>query len=105
MSDFEQACWWWMDCYRMLRAQLPDAPIVHFEKITKDYDYVRERILEPCGLSLSQEEYNDAMGTRSANAAKEYTIPHWNDWDDQMRASFDRICGDMMVEMGYEREW
>lgn len=105
MTDFEKTCWWWMDCYRTLLNHLPDSPIVHFERITKEYDYVREHILEPVGLKLTQQQYDESMGKKSANAAQQYTIPHWNDWDETMRKHFDEICGETMQRLGYERQW
>jgi len=105
MSDFEQTCWWWMDSYRMLLQHLPDVPILHFEKITKDYNYVKKEIIAPIGLQLSKDQYDASMSRKSANAAKQYTIPHWNDWDQTMRNQFDEICGELMERLGYERNW
>jgi len=103
MSDFEQACWWWMDAYRMLLDHLPEAPIVHFERITKDYDYARDRILDPIGLHVTRQQYDASMSRMSANAAREYMIPHWSEWDETMRRQFDDICGPMMARLGYDR--
>jgi len=105
MSDFEKTCWWWMDCYRTLLADLPDAPIVHFDKITKDYDYVKEHILQPVGLKLTKEQYDQSMGKKSANAAQKYNIPHWTEWDESMRRTFNQICGPTMEKLGFNNNW
>ncbi len=105
LSEFERACWWWMDSYRMLQQQLPDAPIVHFDRLVKEYDYLRENVLEPANIELSPTEYQASLDRKSANAAREYSIPHWDEWDDQLRTQFDAICGETMERMGFERHW
>lgn len=105
MDDFQQTCWWWLDCYRMLRKHLPEAPVVQLEKITEDYEYLDEHILQPVGLKISRAQYNAAMNQRSANAAQNYTIPHYNEWDETRRRQFDEICGPMMTQLGYQNYW
>ncbi len=105
MDTFQQTCWWWLDCYRMLLDHLPDAPIVQLEKISTDYNYLDEKILTPLNLKLTRTQYEASMAKRSANAAKDYTIPHYNDWDEDRRKKFDAICGPMMETLGYQRHW
>jgi len=102
MTQFEKACWWWMDAYRTLLKQLPNAPIVYFDKIVKDYDYLDEHVLKPVGINLTKEQYEASLSKKSNNAAKSYNIPHWDDWDDEMNNAFNTICGDTMKQLGFE---
>ncbi|MFW5652893.1 MAG: hypothetical protein ACOC0P_02505, partial [Planctomycetota bacterium] len=105
ISDFEKMCWWWMDSYRMLLEHMPGVPIIQFEKVTKSWDYVRDNIVEPIGLNITEEIYRDHLAKPTKNAAMKYVIPHWSEWDDEQKEIFDRVCGDWMRRLGYDYSW
>ena len=102
MTEFEKFCWWWMDSYRMLLDHLPGAPILHFEKIVHDFDYVDRNVLEPFGLRLTRADWEAHMDKKTANSATSYEVKHWSDWGPEEQAAFDRICGDTMRRLGYD---
>lgn len=106
MSNFEKVCWWWMDAYRTLLADLPDSPLVRFGKTLRDYNYLKANVLDPIGLKITQEMWTAHTAKRSKNSAEEYRVPHWRDWSDAEKAFFDETCGAMMERLGYPRnDW
>jgi hypothetical protein len=101
MSRFEKICWAWADTNRVLLEIIPD-DVVYFERVISDYDYTKQRLFEPLGLSISFEQWRESAKHKSKNATKVHTFPHWKDWRTREEESFDRICGQMMIELGYE---
>ncbi|MFG0330153.1 MAG: hypothetical protein ACF8PN_09675 [Phycisphaerales bacterium] len=101
MTPYEKFCWWWMDSYRMLLDHLPGAPIVQFEKIVSSWDYVRDEIVEPIGLEIGENEWLASVTRKSDNAAPTYVVESFDDWPDDQREAFIRICGETMERVGY----
>lgn len=106
MTPYQKACWWWMDAYRTLLQDLPGAPVIHFEKTLRDYDYLKSHVLDPLGLDVSREQWAAHKARKSENAAEVYRVPHWREWSDEQKAFFDEVCGEMMERLGYPRgQW
>ncbi|MBL1218227.1 MAG: hypothetical protein D8M59_12120 [Planctomycetes bacterium] len=104
MSPFEQACWWWMDAYRMMLDHLSGCPVVHFEWVLKDYDYLKRVVLDPVGLDLTREQWKASVTRKSDNAARQYVVKKWQDLEPGERDTFDRICGDVRRQLGYTED-
>ncbi len=106
MTPFQKICWWWMDAYRTLLNDLPGAPVIHFEKTLRDYDYLKGNVLDPIGLSISREQWTAHKARKSENSAETYRVPHWREWSEADKAFFDEVCGEMMERLGYPRgQW
>lgn len=106
MTPFQKICWWWMDAYRTLLNDLPGAPVIHFEKTLRDYDYLKGNVLDPIGLSISREQWTAHKARKSENSAETYRVPHWREWSEADKAFFDEVCGEMMERLGYARgQW
>lgn len=106
MSPFQKICWWWMDAYRTLLKDLPGAPIIHFEKTLRDYDYLKGNLLDPLGLTVSRDQWTAHKAKKSGNSAEVYRVPHWREWSEADKAFFDEVCGEMMERLGYPRgQW
>ncbi|MCC6909827.1 MAG: hypothetical protein IT430_17970 [Phycisphaerales bacterium] len=106
MSHFEKVCWWWMDAYRTLLRDLPEQPIIQFNRTLKEYDYLKTNVLDPIGLHISEETWTAHKARKSNNSAEEYRVPHWRDWTDAEKAFFDEVCGPTMERLGFPRgQW
>lgn len=101
MSDFEKACWWWADSYRMLLDQLDGCPIVQFEQTLNDFDYLHEMVLAPVGLNITREQWEAHKARPSDNSATKYIVKHPDEWDQQERDAFEQYAGDVNRAMGY----
>lgn len=104
MSPFEQACWWWMDAYRMLLDHLNGCPIVHFEWVLKDYDYLKRIVLDPIGLDLTSRQWEESVTRKSGNAARQYVVKKWQDLSESEQDAFNRICGEVRRQLGYTED-
>ncbi|MFW5681242.1 MAG: sulfotransferase [Pseudomonadota bacterium] len=98
MDDFARACWYWRYDTLRLAAKIPT--FVRFEEFVRDPDYVMANIVVPLGLDLEP-----AVVQREIKAPKNSTQQHvvggWNDWATTQRATFWRLCGDVMEQHGY----
>ncbi len=101
MNDFQKACWWWMDSYQELMRHLPGVPVLHFERILSDYDYLQSNVLGPLGIPISKRQYEEHKADKTQNSAIAYTVPHWNEWSDEQARHFAEICGPTMQALGY----
>lgn len=102
MSRFEKCCWYWMIENRYLRTSTEKT--VRLEKLLSDYDYVRSKLLDPLDLLVSRDTWESAV-RRPENVTKRYRVPHWSDWDANMKRAFERICGEEMEKNEYKASW
>ena len=99
MSRFEKLCWYWTVENQYLY-ECCNGRVIQFEKIIADYEYFRERVLEPLGLSIPKEVWEKEV-QRSKNVSLQYKLPHWKEWDTWMKERFWEICGEVMRKLGY----
>lgn len=98
MSRFERLCWLWQADNRYIR-QYADHT-AQFEDVVGSYGYFAERILQPLGLTMTEETWR-ACTRESSNATPRYRAPVFSDWPPDWRATFARICGEEMEACGY----
>ena len=98
LSRFEKVCWLWVDANQRLAEDVPHW--VGFEQLVSNYDYFRQNLLEQIGVEMDEALWNQAVKA-PVNVTKQFTYPHWRDWDAAQRAAFDSICGEQMVKYGY----
>jgi hypothetical protein len=99
MGRFERLCWYWREENVHLN-KLIGKPLL-FEKLIKDYEYFKEHLLNPLELDISREQWANEINLPK-NPTTEHVIPHWEDWDIERTARFERICGDLMKSLGYD---
>ena len=99
MSRFEKLCWYWAVENEYLY-RCTNGRIVHFEKIVRDYEYFKEKVLEPLGLDIPREIWEREV-RRPRNISLQYKLPHWKEWDKWMEERFREICGEIMEKLGY----
>lgn len=98
LSRFEKICWLWKDA--VVKTDTYCNHTIHFEKWTQDYDYFEENILQMTGITVTEEQWSDAMNTPN-NQTRQYAIPHWRNWKDEYVRAFQNICGNQLEEYGY----
>ncbi len=104
-SRFEKLCWLWDDLVSRL---LEDGvQLLHLERIVSDYQYLHERLLEPCGISLEREVWHalkDQRLHRSRFRLKNFLRgrPMKPKWTPEHEARFMAICGKTMRALGYD---
>jgi len=99
MSRFERMCWYWWSENKYLSVNV--GHFVRFEDLIHDYAYFSEYILDVLGLSIPEITWS-GMITRPKNKTMNHTFPHWTDWDSRSKDAFYAICGDLMIQFGYE---
>lgn len=102
MSRFERVCWSWRDGNEVVMRSVPERDWIQLERLTSDYDYFHAHIVARTGLEVSRERWLEATSRRSQNASPSYAFPAWDDWTQEQRDSFARICGDTMTRLGYD---
>jgi hypothetical protein len=105
MDRFEKICWSWAHSYRVLLECIPPHKIVHFEQIIKDYDYFLEKVVKPTDIFISQEKWGRKFDEKSKNSSQTFIFPRWKEWNQKEKESFDRICGEVMHQLGYDYHW
>ncbi len=115
MSKLEQVCVNWVQTTEDLLKT--DAELLLFEKLTKDYEYISEKLLQPLGINISKEAY-DNFKTKKVNKTRgflyrflyakykgkqniEKTIL-FDDLTENQKARFNAICGPTMKKLGYK---
>jgi len=121
MNRFQKLCWLWKHSNEYLNENIIGSP-VRFESIISDYGYFKTRILEPLNLELPYHIWeveksiprNTSMTYLIKSNLKNLifrqkrmylkdSIGKWSDWSNEMKDDFKKICGEMMMIMGYER--
>ena len=118
MSRFERLCWYWQYSNNSLSRQVSN--LVRFEDIIADYGAVKEKILNPTGLTVSRETWEKKIKSKKnatntggirgwikRRVMKKEALPgqlsHWRKWSPEMTNTFWTICGTTMKNMGYDR--
>ncbi len=114
-DKFYQVCWNWANTTNQLLDQ--DTELVIFEKITTDYSYFKERILDPLNLDLSVEAWSAGVSTKVNKTRStayrwlyaklkgkpfvEDPLPEYDNWPEFYKKQFAEICGPAMKRCGY----
>ena len=101
MSRFEKICWSWNDTHEFLMRLIPDNNRLQLEHLTSDYDYFTKRFSKYIGIEISYDGWLGIVSKKSRNATKEYAFPKWEDWSEEQKKSFIRICSQTMSKLGY----
>lgn len=99
MDRFEKLCWYWAVENRYLRANINKT--IKFEDAISNYEYFCKNVLDNLGLKISVEEWQGAVQSPK-NVTEAFLLPSWRGWDLDLSKKFERICGQEMIENGYE---
>jgi hypothetical protein len=99
MDRFARICWYWQEENRRLRTSI--GKTVQFEKILTSYEFFANEVLEPCGLHIEKTDWESAKST-PRNITSQFSMPKWDQWKPDQRKTFREICGDEMIQCGYE---
>lgn len=104
MTKFQRICWYWEIeneyLYNIFSETIDINKIIKFEKIVSDYNYLKEKLLDPIGLDISKEIWEGEIH-KPKNITIEYKLPHWKNWSDEKTTIFNDICGETMRKLGY----
>ncbi len=98
MNRFERLCWYWWSENLALAGQ--GDRLVRLEDLLIDYQVLKEKILDPLAIELEAKTWQRLVD-KPKNITRKHVLPHWSDWQDWQIESFNRICGDLMVRLGY----
>ncbi len=104
-SRFEKLCWNWNEAVSRLLDE--GVNVLHLERIVSDYQYLRERLLEPGGIHLEPNVWHalkdrrlNRQCLRLKNLLRGYPVRL--KWTPKHEANFMSICGETMRALGYE---
>ena len=103
-SRFEKLCWRWSDTVSRLLDE--GLNVLQLERIVSDYQYLRERLLEPSNIHLEPDVWH-ALKNRRLNRRRVGLKdrlrgrPVKLTWTPKHEASFMSICGETMRALGY----
>ncbi len=108
-TDFERACTTWVrfvESGREFVGEQPDRAIeVRNEALRASPQVELERIARFLGLELEESMAGMLGGDRKFNSSFKQKRSSWEEsWTDEQRATFDRICGGLMADLGYEAD-
>jgi hypothetical protein len=118
MSRFQRLCWYWMHTNEFLASKI--GSFVRFEDVLRDYGLFSDSILQPTGVTISEELWRREIA-RPRNTSRAFNLrsrlvgllrgrnrvpnlrplPPWQDWDEDMTGQFRKICGQTMQRFGY----
>ena len=113
-DKFERICWNWAEATRRL---MKEANVtLRFEEVIRDFDYFAEGLARPIGIEPNRKLWLE-MREKKVNHTRpglfryviarmkgipfETGIPRYERWSSEMKASYERICGDIAAELGY----
>lgn len=99
MDRFARLCWYWQAENDYLSTNV--ARTFRFEDALTNYDYFKSNVLDPCGLTLTQRDWQKAVGV-PVNKTRQHQLDHWSNWDQTRLETFSRICKRDMEIYGYE---
>jgi hypothetical protein len=99
LTLFERVCWGWQGENRYMREHI--ILRARLEDITSSYDLLRQQILEPLGLFVDKQFWNNAT-KKPTNVTRKYTVSPWSEWTSVEREQFIRICGAEMSACRYD---
>lgn len=98
LSEFEKTCWLWQWENKYMREHINLR--AYFEEIITSYASFKKQILNPIGLSISKEIWQQSIN-KSTNSTQTYKMNLWEDWDSSDKEIFADICADEMQRYGY----
>jgi len=101
MSRFEKICWSLNNAHEFLMCHIPEKRWLQLEQLTSDFDYFTERFSKYLGIEIPYETWQASVSRKSRNASKTYDLPEWQEWSTEQKKSFERICGETMIKLGY----
>lgn len=110
LSIFEKTCWYWKKRDAIIYRNIKDYSnglTVRFEDIFRksdDYKGVKNiidflKLDDDVGIPIFK-----SMQENRINKTKEYSIPHWKEWDEARKEKFDQIAGEHMKNY-YDYNW
>lgn len=112
---FIQVCTNWK--LTMDQLMTNNIPIIRFEQLTTEYDYVRSKLLDPFQLELSQKEWERAKSIRTNKTpGKAYRFMYakakgkqfqsdelgkFDTWPREFQSTFEKICSKTATKLGY----
>lgn len=96
LTRFERLCWQWQFENRFMRQHIPTQNRLYFELLSKDYDYFKTHLLDPLGLQISANVWQDYVNTPK-NESAVYRMPHHTQWTPEDKRRFEQICGEEMA--------
>ncbi len=99
LSRFTKLCWYWARENEYL-LRIVGNP-VRFEDLINDYEYFYKNVLRPTGLEIPYEVWNKYRSIK-LNISRRNLLPRWSEWSPSMKKVFEDLCGDLMLELGYE---
>lgn len=115
---FQKLCWYWKHTNEYIASRVERT--VLFEKLLTDYDYFKDNVLGPLGLSIPHGTWSAAV-KKPKNTSKRAILrkkikrmilfqpkekrikplPHWSQWDNKRKELFNEICFETMKKFGY----
>lgn len=103
MSRFEKICWWWQKkdnfIYKSVQNR-ENCMTVKYEDIFDRKNGYPGLIKIMQFLEINSDVISN-MDLRKVNETKTYRIPHWSDWEPNLRKQFARIAGEHMDRCEY----
>jgi len=97
-SRFQKICWYWNNTVEnLLRYRIP---VLKFEEILKNYNYLKEYFLDKVGLDLPEYIWQSEIDI-IRNKNKSYQFPEYEYWNTSQKIQFEEICGGVMNVLGY----
>lgn len=96
MNRFERLCWQWQFENKFMRQHIPAQNRLYFELLSKDYDYFKTHLLDPLGLQISSDVWQNYV-SNPKNESPIYRMPPYLQWTAQDKRSFEQICGQEMA--------
>lgn len=115
-DKFYRVCWNWADATGRLMEQ--GARLLQFERVTNDYGYLRDQLLEPLAWNLSEAAWHASRKTKvnrtrgafyrlayarlKGKAFERRPLGPYSMWSDSQKEVFREVCGPIMEPLGYE---
>ena len=104
-SRLERISWYWNHVVSQLLEQ--GIGVLHLERIVSDYQYLRERLLEPCGIALEPDVWRSIKDKRlhRTRFRPKFLLrgqPVSLKWTPELETRFMAIYGATMSALGYE---
>ena len=99
MDRFARLCWYWRTENAFVREAIGVS--IRFENLLSDYAYFSERLLDPCHVEVSQQEWEQAV-SKPKNQTTKHRLSGAASWSSELRETFNSICGEEMLANGYD---
>lgn len=100
MNRFQKICWIWAYENEYMRKYCDSS--VRFEDLISTYDYFRQNILIPLGLTIDYEIWKKFVLMPINTNRQVVKKNSYNGWTDEQKAYFWKVCGSEMKLFGYK---